>query len=158
MSPSRRGSHLPQRTLNPNISHPPDDLVLLVETFDVAEGTVLTLRFESAADDRRHGIWLATEGLLRVQDVEADQLVLWIDTAPKEVRILVRRTDGLVRMYNVWTPDVGPGYRSQSDYSAMRRQELEDGWVRYSCSDFGLPPRFDRLVVSVRSEASDSLA
>ena len=152
MCPSLRKRHLPQRTLNPNLGRLPDDPVLLVETIDASEGSALHLKFESAANDRRHGVWIATEGLLRVGELEADQLLLWSDTAPEEVDVVVLRTDGLVRMYNVWTPDAGPGYRSQSDYSGMRRQELEDGWIRYSCTDFGLPPMFDRLVVSVRPE------
>jgi hypothetical protein len=160
MNASKASRSLPHRAINPNVTDPSGSEVILIEALQVRAGDVVALRFEAASQARRHGVWLATEGVLSIEDEEASQFVVWSDTAPPTVDIGVVLTDGWLRLYNIWTSSSGPGYRSQSDYSGMLRRDRVDGWIEYSCSDIGLPPSFDQLVFSVKlpAEADDLLS
>jgi hypothetical protein len=123
---------------------------VLIEALPVREGQLVSWKLEDASKTRRHGVWLATDGLMSLVGTEADQFVVWIDTAPPKFDVRIIRTDGLLRFYNVWASDRDPGHRSQSDYSAMLRRNRDDGWIEYSCSDFGAPASFVDLIFSVK--------
>lgn len=124
--------------------------VVLIEALRIAAGENVLLRFDGGESPWRQGVWLATEGELEVAGVRSPQLVLWQDTAPDEVRISVRSTDGVLHLYNVWDSGRGLGeFESQKATSGMLVSE-DEGWLRYECSDIAVEPKFDRLGFSVR--------
>lgn len=135
---------LPGAAKSPSLTTPDRD-VWLIEAVPCRAGDIFTLTFESAAERWRQGVWLATDGVLRVSGQESAQFVLWHDTAPPSVRVDVLKTDGLLRLYNVW--DSGRGrssHESQSATSGMLREAVEGGY-RYRCNDIGNDPSFTSL-------------
>ena len=119
-----------------------------VLTIDVGDEVVVT--FDSANERWRQGVWLGTEGLLRVGDYTGAQVVLWRDAAPRAVPLEVLGTDGLLRLYNVWDSGRGLGpYESQSATSGMLVEEVSGGRRSYRCNDIGLDPQFDSVVFTI---------
>ena len=141
---------LPGRTLNRDLSDALGREVVKIEVVPVKSGASIRLVFEQARSPWRQGVWLATQGVLRVGDVESPQVVLWFDTAPPQIDVLVEATDGLLRFYNVWDSDRGKGeFESQSASSGMVLEDLGSRGVRYACTDIGSDPQFDKLVFRV---------
>ena len=139
-----------RRYLNSALTEAGDEDVVLFEAVAVAAGEEVTLTFEEVNSTWRQGVWLATDGLLAVAGQRSPQVVLWSDTAPRAVDLLVESTDGLLRLYNVW--DSGRGVRpheSQAATSGMLTRPRADGSVEYRCHDFGPDPSFDKLVFTL---------
>ncbi len=126
----------------------PDREVWKVEALPCAEGDTIQVTFEDASQRWRQGVWLATDGLLRVQDEESSQFVLWQDTAPLGAAVHVVTTDGLLRFYNVWDSGRGRSQESQAATSGMLRESLPNGY-RYRCNDIGGDPEFTCLTFRV---------
>jgi hypothetical protein len=137
---------LPGRTLASNLTDPEGREVLRIEAVPFEAGDTATIRFDEVHSPWRQGIWLATHGVLRVAETAAAQFTLWVDTAPPAVEILCVESDGMLRLYNVWDSGRGRSRESQSHTSGMAVELLPDGSHRYSCSDIGSPPSFDKLV------------
>jgi hypothetical protein len=131
------------------IAAPDGREVVQIEALDLQPGQTVDVQFESVASPWRQGLWLDTDGVLRVGDTAAAQLVLWAETAPPDVRITCEASDGLLRFYNVWDSGRGRRQESLSATSGMAVEVLGDGWRRYSCADIGREPAFDKLVVRV---------
>ena len=123
----------------------PDRVVWKIEAVPCSAAGEFLLVFEAVSARWRQGVWLATDGLLRVGDSESPQIVLWQDTAPATVHLQVVSTDGLLRLYNVWDSGRGRTVESQSATSGMLREKIPTGW-RYRCSDIAPHPTFDALV------------
>ena len=119
------------------------DDVVKWEVFPARTGETLRLVFESANVDGRHGVWLMTDGGLRVNGQEAESMDIWQDTAPSVVEINVETSSGVLHLYNIW--DTGEGRSSQSWTSGMRVEEIPLG-RRYRCNDIGFEGRFNDLV------------
>jgi len=78
---------------------------------------------------------LGVKGNLEIAGQTSPQSVVWRDTAPPSVDIVVRSTvDGLLRLYNVWDSGRGRGQESQAATSGMLREPTPLGF-RYMCSD-----------------------
>ena len=123
--------------------------VWLIDTIDCSAGSVFRLVFESAEPRWRQGVWFGVEGQLEVAGSTSPQVVLWRDTAPPAVDIVVRSTsDGLLRLYNVWDSRRGRRRESQAATSGMLRDETANGF-RYRCSDINPLPTFEALVFSL---------
>lgn len=144
---------LPERTLSSAVTDRKGREVVKIEALKIEPGQTVTLRFEDVDSPWRQGVWVATEGLLRIDDSIDSQFVLWADTAPPEVSIMCAETDGLLRLYNVWDSGrrAGP-FESQSHTSGMVVEMLEDGSRRYSCNDIATNPDFNTLIFRVALE------
>lgn len=141
-----RRRELPGRRLS-DLIDPQGRQVVKIESIPLLAGQTVRLVFEQVRSPRRQGIWLATEGSLRVSETSSSQLFLWADTAPPEVEIQCESSDGLLRFYNIW--DAGRGRRSLSPTSGMALEDLGDGWLRYSCNDTGPDRDFTKLVFRI---------
>ena len=134
---------LPSAAKSPSLTTPDRD-VWLIDALPCRPGDTFSLTFVDAAERWRQGVWLATDGVLRVAEVEAPQFVLWRDTAPQTVLVRVATTDGLLRLYNVWDSGRGLGVESQKATTGMLREEVAGGY-RYRCNDIGNDPDFTSL-------------
>jgi hypothetical protein len=143
---------LPSRTVNRALTDALGYEVLKVEALSIRPGQVVKLEFDRVDSPWRQGIWVATEGRLRVGDIEASQFVIWTDTAPPQVVIECEGTDGLLRLYNVWQSGRRPGVESQSATSGMVVEDLGGGGRRYSCNDIGTNPLFQTLIFRLTLE------
>ncbi|MEQ7011325.1 hypothetical protein ABN028_34680 [Actinopolymorpha sp. B17G11] len=136
---------LPSSCVNQALSTQ-DVPVWLIETVECCAGSAFQLVFESAEPRWHQGVWLGVEGQLEVAGQTSPQAVLWRDTAPPSVEIVVRSSeDGLLRLYNVWDSGRGYGRESQAATSGMLRETTTDG-LRYRCSDIRPSPTFEALV------------
>jgi hypothetical protein len=121
----------------------------MIAALPVAAGKSAHVVLERSDSRWRQGVRLVTDGVLRVAGLEAPQLDLWIDTAPPAVEVECVQTDGLLRFYNIWQSGRHPGVESRSATSGMVVEDLDDGWRRYSCSDIGANPDFEKLVFRI---------
>lgn len=109
--------------------------VWLIEAIECWDGSTFRLVFESAEPRWRQGVRLGVKGNLEIAGQTSPQSVVWRDTAPPSVDIVVRSTvDGLLRLYNVWDSGRGRGQESQAATSGMLREPTPLGF-RYMCSD-----------------------
>ena len=102
-------------------------------------GDTFILAFEDVQSAWRQGVWLGTEGILRVNGSEAPQVVVWSDTSPATIDLDVVVTDGWLRLYNIW--DSGRDlseHESQAATSGMLVDERAANGRRYRCNDIGL--------------------
>jgi hypothetical protein len=120
--------------------------VVKFEIVPISDGKTLKVAFKSVSGDWRQGIWLGVEGELEIAGTRGAQFRLWTDTAPAsfDVRV-IRTTDGLLRLYNIWDSGRGKRRESQSATSGMLKEEMQ-GLTIYRCNDIGLEPKFDKLV------------
>lgn len=141
-----------ERILNRALTESASRDVIMIDVIPVHTGQRITLSFDDINSAWRQGVWLATDGMLRVNGVQSPQLVLWQDTAPAQVDIVVEEADGLLRLYNVWDSGRGLGeHESQRATSGMLMTLVEEGVRRYECNGIGLEPDFNDLVFTVRS-------
>ena len=119
------------------------------EVLRVPDGTIICVEFEEGSKPGQ-GVWLASNRGITVENQRSPQVVLWKDSAPREVALTVHNTDSLLHFYNVWQSDAernNVGSKSQS--SAMRQERVPNGF-RYSCNDIGFNEPFDSLVFRVQ--------
>lgn len=145
---SRR--QLPERRINPVLHGKLGQEVVKIEVLPIREGQTITVAFEGADSPEAQGIWLATEGLLRLGEHTAPQFVLWQDHIPHSIELTVEKTDGQLHFYNVWKSTRHAGHDSLAHTSGMVVESLDGGWRRYSCNDYGWEPDFRRLVFRIQ--------
>jgi hypothetical protein len=138
-----------KRAINPHLAEVGVSDVVMIDVLSVVDGALIRVVFEAVDSPWRQGVWLATDGVLRVNDVESDQLTLWEDTAPGVVEIEIVETDGFLTFYNVWDSGRYPHHESQSATSGMVVSDVGDGRSRYACNDIGYDPTFEKLVFTV---------
>lgn len=151
MTSSRRA--LPGRVVSSQVQAPDGSPALKIESLAVTRGDLIAVEFESVDSPWRQGIFVATEGQLKVDGEGTRAVVLWSDTAPRPTVLKIVDTAGALIFYNIW--DSGRGRRqfeSQSFTSGMAPEVLPDGWIRYCCTDVGTEPNFARLVFRIRRE------
>jgi hypothetical protein len=88
---------------------------------------------------------MTTDRGLLVNDQKCGSVELWTDTAPTQVEIECKTSDGLLHLYNIW--DKGRGRESQSNTSGMLVEETAT--KRYRCNDIGFETKFDKLVFTI---------
>jgi len=143
---------LPGRVVNAALSASVSQEVIKIETLPIRQGQQVRLVFEQVNSEWRQGVFLGTDGQLRVADSASPQIVIWSDTAPPETQITCESTDGLLRFYNVWHSGRRPGMESQSATSGMIAEDLGGGVFRYSCNDIGTDPDFQKLIFRLKVE------
>jgi len=140
---------LPGRTLNRSLLGPDGAPVVLVESLDVAAGHRVTFSVISVGERWRQGLFIATEGAVRIGDEERDQWIVWTDSAPPQIDVEIVKTDGKLVFYNIWDSGRSKGRESQSHTSGMYLEVHDDGVRRYACNDIGFDPDFTSLVFDV---------
>lgn len=119
-----------------------------------SDASEVTIRFLSATSQPPQGFRLkARGGSFDVDSTAApatDDLVLWQDTAPDEVRIRITwKPKGArsLRIWNAWrVNDVTQAWLGNA---GMRVSEEEGGVFEFRCSDGEGDPDFDDLVAEV---------
>src|SRR5215469_14688813 len=108
--------------------------IQMVDRLLVKNEQHLRLIFESIKAEWRQGVHLSTDGDFIVNDMTVKKaVVLWHDTAPKEVLIQVHTKKGECFVKNVW--DSGNGTMdSWHNGAAMIVEDIVSG-KRYRCND-----------------------
>src|SRR5260370_9584961 len=120
----------------------------MVERLTVADGRQLKVTFESVNAEWRQGVCLTTAGGLVVNNQAVKKsVVLWHDTAPREVLLQIQTKKGECQVKNVW--DTGDGVmHSWHNGAAMIVEEIAFG-KRYKCNDGRPDDDFDDLIVRI---------
>jgi hypothetical protein len=119
----------------------------LIHIFDrvrVKDGQVLKFTFERCHSEWRQGISLSTDGCFEVNNQRGKRVVLWYDTAPREVFLTVHTKKGECSLMNVWDHGDGVMHKGHNG-AAMIVEELPSG-RRYHCNDGFPDDDFDDLV------------
>jgi hypothetical protein len=124
-----------------------------MDGIDISADDAFALTFESANSPRRQGVFIATEGLLIIDGVEARGFDLWYDTTPRPVLIRCRESSsGRAVLYNIFEREPGR-QMSQAHTSGMLIEALPGGGQRYRCCDVATDPIFDRVVFTMQPVA-----
>jgi hypothetical protein len=106
------------------------------------------------------GIKLAdARGALEVAGTRARGIVLWTDTAPRDVECLVLKAKrgATLSLVNQWRDEKYGTTMYSLNAAAIDIQSQSDGSVRLLCSDgWGTEPDFEDLVVRLRVERAPS--
>ena len=116
----------------------------------IAGRTTLAVRFIHSTKHVLQGLRLAVDGgTLLVNDQPLRELVLWENTAPRNVRIQVTPAHArcIVKMWNVWQDEAGAMQAWIGDCGMV--VEPTSSGVRLKCSDGADGAAFDDLVVQV---------
>lgn len=122
--------------------------IRLFDRVAVRDGQKLKIVFEGVNADWRQGVSMDIDGSFEVNEQNIKKsIVLWHDTAPREVVLKVRTKKSELLVNNVW--DTGNGLmHSGHNGAAMIVEETASG-RRYKCND-GLPDDdFDDLVFRI---------
>lgn len=123
------------------------DNVILIESLPIKLGSRLSVTFVSTNSPWRQGIWLGTDGQMRVNNVDAPSMQLWTDSSPTTVTVDFDESATIVHLYNIW--DRGMGRNSQAWTSGMICTPTDDG-DEYHCNDIGFSTAFDKLVFRLK--------
>ena len=123
-------------------------LIHMADRLPISSTQRIVVTFESVCSDWRQGVHLSTKGTFETNgQIISKAIVLWHDTAPTTVVIVVRSKSGECVVKNVW--DVGDGVmHSWHNGGAMLISDREDGRV-YECNDGRPDDDFDDLIFSV---------
>lgn len=119
------------------------------DVMKIEQGQNLVLRFISTNSKHRQGVRIAIDagnGYIEVNEYKLNEIYLWEDTAPKEVKMKCFSDEGLVSIYNVWYTERGS--RSLS-YKCGMIIEKNGNKIKYRCNDFGDNTNFDKLVFEI---------
>lgn len=96
--------------------------------------TSLKITFVTTDSKWKQGVVLQTKGEFEINGQKLpNKIVLWEDTAPKEVQLLVKSKDKLLIIYNVWETEDGTTHYWHNG-GAMNIEEV-DGIKIYNCND-----------------------
>lgn len=94
----------------------------------------LKLTFLSTNSDWKQGIVLQTKGEFNINGQKlSNKVILWEDTAPKEVQAIVKSKNKILFVYNVW--DTGDGTMHYGHNGGAMYIEQENGTTQYYCND-----------------------
>ena len=127
--------------------------IQMVDRLAVADGQQLKVTFESVNAEWRQGVCLTTDGGFVVNNQTVKKsVVLWHDTAPREVLLRVQTKKGYCQVKNVW--DTGDGVvHSWHNGAAMIVEEIPSG-RRYKCNDGRADDDFDEIVFRIEMSGS----
>jgi hypothetical protein len=127
--------------------------VIAWDIFPVINRELIFVVFEHANSSWRQGIWLKTDLGIETNNELCPSVVLWFDTAPREISCRCLTNDNCLSIYNVW--DKGKGRESQAWSAGMLVEEVPNG-RRYKCNDVGFETQFDKLVVRIERRSKRS--
>jgi hypothetical protein len=122
--------------------------IQLFDDLKVADGQELKVIFESVNSDWRQGVALRTDKNFEINEqITKRSVVIWQDTAPREVTLKVRTKNGECSVKNAW--DRGDGVmRYGNNGGAMIVEETASGRL-YKCNDGRPDDDFDDLIFRV---------
>jgi hypothetical protein len=103
-----------------------DRLVHLFDRLRIKDGQIIKVVFESANGEWRQGVLLTSDGSLEVNGKKSKEVVLWQDTAPVEVPLVVHTKKGECLLMNVWDTGNGLMHRGHNG-AAMLVEEFTGG-------------------------------
>jgi len=116
--------------------------------------TRLGVEFRHRGSELRQGVRLKVRGgELEVDGVEASDFVLWQDSSPSQVEVLVRwakRGSRSLRVWNCW--EVNGVMHAWLGNAGMRVEWTSEGTIVLRCSDGHGEPDFGDLVVGIAVE------
>jgi hypothetical protein len=119
--------------------------IQMVDRVPVADGQQLRVVFESTNSVWKQGVYLTTDGTFEVNSqVMPKAVVLWQDTAPREVVLRIKSSKGECSIKNVW--DVGNGTMDSWHHGAAMIVENHESYRRYRCNDGQPDDDFDDIV------------
>jgi hypothetical protein len=122
--------------------------IQMLDRLIVADRQTLIVRFESVNAGWRQGVRLDIDGSFKVNGQTVNNaIVLWQDTAPREVVLKVSTKKGECRVRNVW--DVGDGVEHSWHNGAAMIVETSDAFRRYRCNDGRADDDFNDLIFNV---------
>ena len=122
--------------------------IQMVDKVQIQKVHNMELTFESVNSKWVQGVYLSTNGKFTVNEKAFDiSIVLWENSAPKTVPIMVESKDGILSVKNVW--DVGDGVMESWHNGAAMIVEREEGLIRYLCNDGQPDDDFDDLIFSI---------
>jgi hypothetical protein len=125
-------------------------------TLGVAEGEVVGIRFLSFTTDYIQGLRVSAHNCqVSVERFTGTELVLWTDTAPERVKLVIvrARNGAALSLINVWKDRRHQTMLYALTSSAINVGRSETDAVVLRCSDGSGEPEFDDLVVQVTREA-----
>lgn len=122
--------------------------IQMVDRIPIKNGQFLRVIFEGVNAEWRQGVHLKTDGDFIVNNKTVKKaVVLWHDTAPREVLLQVHTKKGECWIKNVW--DTGNGVMdSWHNGAAMIVEEIATG-KRYRCNDGQPDDDFDDIVFRI---------
>jgi hypothetical protein len=113
--------------------------------------TTINVEFELTNSDWRQGIILETNGYFEInQQKIPNKVIIWRDTAPKEIEIKITSKDKILNVYNVW--DMGDGVIHYWHNGGALYVEVVNGARIYHCNDGEPDDDFDDLVFKLKFE------
>ncbi|MFY9308196.1 MAG: hypothetical protein WAQ28_04010 [Bacteroidia bacterium] len=108
--------------------------LVLLDRISVKENQKIKISFDEINSEWRQGIVIKTKGTIVVNGKEIkNSIVLWYDTAPKEINIQIKSKNNEIIIYNVW--DVGNGTMHYWHNGAAMWVEKKENVVTYHCND-----------------------
>ena len=126
----------------------------VIAVYRLAASTPMMLRIHRAraVASPRQAVRLTIEGgRFTVNGQELSRVVLWSDTAPREVEVAVRPEgrSALIKVWNSWEDEAGVMQSWIGDAGIVVTQHGDR--VRLSCSDGVGDPDFEDLVIEIDS-------
>ena len=120
-------------------------IIQMVDRLRIVDGQQLRIVFESVNSNWRQGVYLTTDATFEVNGQTIKKaMVLWQDTAPREVVLRIKSKKGVCLIKNVW--DTGNGAMDSGHNGAAMIVEEQEGYRRYRCNDGRANDDFDDLV------------
>lgn len=111
--------------------------------------TTLKVSFISTDSKWKQGIIFQTNGEFEINDQKLpNKIVLWEDTSPKELQILVKSNDKVLVIYNVWKTDDGTTHYWHN--GGAMNIVVDKGIRIYNCNDGYPDDDFNDLIFTVR--------
>lgn len=122
--------------------------VHLSHDFSVRDGQALCVQVEHVTNDIRQGLILKSDAGFTVGKERIPKaIVLWHDTAPPLVELIVHSKKGTCKVYNVW--DTGKGFVDGCHFGAgMIVEQVPDGY-RYRCNDYRPNDDFSDIIFKI---------
>jgi hypothetical protein len=108
----------------------------------------LKVSFVSTDSEWKQGIVFQTKGEFEINDIKIPtKIVLWEDTAPKELQLLVKSKDKVLFVYNVW--DTGDSTMHYGHNGAAMCIEKDNSSTLYNCNDGHPDDDFSDLIFKI---------
>ncbi len=116
----------------------------------------LKVSFVSTDSKWKQGIVFQTKGEFEINDQKlSTKIILWEDTAPKELHMLIKSKDKVLITYNVWETEDGTTHYWHNG-GAM--YVVEDNGIRtYNCNDGYADDDLNDLIFTIQYPALRSL-
>lgn len=123
-------------------------VIQMMDEVAIGESARLRIEFDEVNSEWRQGISLTTEGTFEVGEQRIKRgLVLWQDTAPQQVDIVVSSKSGTLQVKNVW--DIGDGVVHSWHNGAAMIVNRDGMRIRYQCNDGHADDDFDDMRFSL---------